>query len=362
MTAGRNKMTEQIKKRIASSGRVTNGNDGLTGLAPLLRVRPEFQEFCRFGGAWNSPHDVAPAGWAHFHIVTRGECVIDGPSHSAIRLQKGDILLLPHGNAHILRARSGAGQAGMPIATEFRNAILRKTSLGVKVTTEMICGQLHFEEASENLLIAALPDVIVLHTGKQSLMDRIRALMFCIRDELNGNDAGAVAIATDLASAMFMMMLRRHLAGHPPVEGLLALLGQRAPAKAVIAMPGDPSYQWTLDELAARALVSRATLIRLFGRISGVAPLTFLTELRLALARRRLAMTRDPISRIAADIGYQSEAALSRAFRRRFGVRPGKFRIDCAHKKQADTRHSYAHQRNVDFCATSHLRHAAHKV
>jgi AraC family transcriptional activator of mtrCDE len=295
----------------------------------LLRVRPEFQEFCRFGGDWISPHDAAQAGSAHFHIVTRGECVIDGPSHSPIRLQKGDILLLPHGKAHVLRARIGADQAGT-VAAEFRNAILRKTSLDLEVTTEMICGQLHFEEASENLLIAALPEIMVLHARERSLMDRFRTLMFCIRDELDGNEAGAMAIATDLASAMFIMMLRQHLANYPPVEGLLALLSQRATAKAVIAMLRDPSYEWTLDELAARAVVSRATLIRSFGRTSGVAPLTFLTELRLALARRQLAMTRDTINQIATDIGYQSEAALSRAFLRRFGIRPGKFRVDCA--------------------------------
>jgi AraC family transcriptional activator of mtrCDE len=333
MTAGRNKMTVRIKTRVPRRGDKTDRNDGLSGLAPLLRVRPKFEEFCRFGGDWNSPHDVAQVGWAHFHIVTRGECVIDRPSHAAIRLQQGDILLLPHGNAHILRARIGADRAGTPVATELRNAIHRKTSIGVEVSTEMICGQLHFEEASENLLIAALPEVIVLHAGKQSLMERIRILMFCIRDELDGNDAGAMAIATDLASAMFIMMLRQHLANYPPVEGLLALLSQRVTAKAVIAMLRDPSYEWTLDELAARAVVSRATLIRSFGRVSNVAPLAFLTELRLALARRRLATTRDPISQIAADIGYHSEAALSRAFLRRFGVRPGKFRVDSAHRE-----------------------------
>jgi hypothetical protein len=100
----------------------------------------------------------------------------------------------------------------------------------------MICGQLHSEEASENLLIAALPEVIVLHAGQPSQMDRVRTLMFCIRDELDGNNAGAIAIATDLASALFIMMLRQHLANYPPAEGLLALLGQRATAKAVIAI------------------------------------------------------------------------------------------------------------------------------
>ena len=290
MTAGCNKMTVRIKKRVAGRRAVTNANDALSELAPLLRVCPEFQEFCRFGGDWTSPHGLAQVGWAHFHIVTRGECAIDGLSHSTIRLQKGDILLLPHGNAHTLRARISGDQAGSRIASEFRNAILRKTSLGVEVTTELICGQLQFEEASENLLIAALPDVIVLRAGEEPLMDRFRTLMFYIRDELDRNDAGAIAIATDLASAMFVMMLRQHLTTYPPVEGLLALLGQRATAKAVTAMLRDPSYEWTLDELAARAAVSRATLI------SGVAPLTFLTELRLALARRRLATTRDPIS------------------------------------------------------------------
>ena len=165
-------------------------------------------------------------------------------------------------------------------------------------------------------------------------MDRFGALMVCIRDELDRNDAGALAIATDLASAMFMMMLRQHLASYPPVEGLLALLGQRATAKAVIAMLRDPSHEWTLDQLAAQAAVSRATLIRSFERISSVAPLAFLTELRLALARRRLATTRDTISQIAADVGYQSEAALSRAFHRRFGVRPGKFRVQRAHHEK----------------------------
>jgi AraC family transcriptional regulator, activator of mtrCDE len=146
---------DRPKRQTATATPAKPGGLPLT-LAPLLRVRPEFQEFCRFGGDWISPHDVAQADWAHFHIVTRGECVVEGPGRSASRLKKGDILLLPHGDAHRLRARIGADQASAPIATEFRNAILSKTSLGVEVATELICGQLHFEEASENLLIAAV--------------------------------------------------------------------------------------------------------------------------------------------------------------------------------------------------------------
>src|SRR5262249_47859361 len=68
MTAGCNQMTAGIKKRIAEKRGATNSDDGLSGLAPLLRVRPEFQEFCRFGSDWTSPHGVAQGGCAYFHI------------------------------------------------------------------------------------------------------------------------------------------------------------------------------------------------------------------------------------------------------------------------------------------------------
>jgi AraC family transcriptional regulator, activator of mtrCDE len=112
-------------------------------------------------------------------------------------------------------------------------------------------------------------------------MDRFRPLVHWIREETHGASPGALAIATDLASAMFMLMLRRYLASDPPVDGLLALLGERTTAQAVAAMLRDLSREWMLDELAALAASSRATLVRSFYRIAGVAPLTFLTKLNL---------------------------------------------------------------------------------
>jgi AraC family transcriptional activator of mtrCDE len=243
-----------------------------------------------------------------------------------MRLKAGDILLLPHGSAHLARGRVSTGQDRPPIATEYRDGIRTKTSMGVSVTTELICGRLHFEQASEGLLIGALSEVIVVSTADRAVMDRFRPLMHWIREETDGASPGGLAIATDLASAMFILMLRRYLASDPPVDGLLALLGDRTTAQAVVAMLRDVSHEWTLDKLAARAATSRATLVRSFDRIAGVAPLSCLTELRLAFARRRLATTDDRMAQNAADVGYQSEAALSRAFHRRFGVRPGKFR------------------------------------
>ena len=303
-----------------------SANDPLSGLAPLLRVRPELQDFCRFGGAWESAHAPAANGAAYFHIVTRGQCLLDRSGHGSLRLKAGDILLLPHGDAHVTRARGSAIRATRPISTEYRNAIRTKTSTGVEPDTELICGLLHFEEAPENLLVAALPDVIVVHSGERNAVEFFRALMSGIRDELDGGRAGAGAVASDLASALFVLLLRGHLEEHPPADGLLALLGQRTTARAVTAMLKDPSFEWTLDALAARDVTACATLVRCFRRACGLAPLAFLTELRLGLARRRLLNTADPIAQIAAGLGYQSEGAFSRAFHRRFGIRPGKLR------------------------------------
>jgi AraC family transcriptional activator of mtrCDE len=304
----------------------------------LLRVRPELEDLCRFGGDdWRSTHDEVRRGRAYFHIVTQGQCVLERSHRMLLTLQAGDVLLLPHGDQHVVRAPNAAHAGDPPVSLTYNNAIRIKTSAGVSIDTELICGSLYFEAAPDNLVIATLPDVIVLRAGKETLIERFGTIMAAIRDELDGARPGAVTIAANLASAMFVMMLRSHLEDQPPPEGLLALLAQRLTAQPVLAMLRDPARAWSLDALADIAAASRATLVRGFRKAAGVSPLSFLAELRLNLARQRLLTHHAPISQIAEEVGYQSEAALSRAFLRRFGVRPGRLRQDAiAHSSQAE--------------------------
>ncbi len=141
---------------------------------------------------------------------------------------------------------------------------------------------------------------------------RLRTMLEGIHEELNADAPGAAAIATDLASALFVM-LRTHLdvAGTSP--GVVRLLGQRGTMRALLAMVRYPAHDWTLEELAVQAGMSRATLVRAFRAAAGVAPLAFLTDLRMSLARQRLQRGHASIGEIAADVGYQSEAEFSRA-------------------------------------------------
>jgi AraC family transcriptional regulator, activator of mtrCDE len=303
-----------------------DAHDILSPLAPMLRVRPELQDFCQFGGNWRASHAPEDSGWASFHIVTKGSCSIVRLGEKPIDLDAGDVLLLPHGDGHVVygqgRDRSSEYR---DISITYRDHIRFKQTAGAESDTELVCGRLHLESSTENLLLRALPQAIVLRLGG---MQQCSTLVAMIREELQGGRAGAATIARDLASALFVMLLRQHLEVDPPVTGLLALLAARETSRAVAAILREPARQWELQELATTAAVSRATLIRSFRRICGLPPQAFITEVRLSLARNRLTHTSDPLSSIASDVGYQSEAALSRAFLRRFQIRPGAARLE----------------------------------
>jgi len=307
--------------------------DILSGLAPLLRVRPELQAVCKFGAQWASDHAAEAGRWAPFHLVTKGACVIElNDAGRSIPLSAGDCAVLPHGSRHTVRGATTPAGARGPFGIHSRSlgAVDLKSNTDGEPETQLICGRLRFELAHDNLVLAALPDAIaVSDAASRPAAARFRMLMSAIQEELEGARAGAEAIATDLASALFVMVVPIHLDREGCSSGLLVLLAHQQAGRAVAAMLNDPAKSWTLDELASRANASRASLVRMFQRTARLAPLGFLAELRLKLAQRKLSATNLSVAAIADQVGYKSESAFSRAFYRRFGVRPGEARA-CA--------------------------------
>ncbi len=328
MAARITRVAERIKveaKRMLQAQSV----DTLSGLAPLLRVRPELQQVCRFGAQWTSEHAAESDRWAPFHFVTRGGCLVElSGVGSTIPLSAGDVAVLPHGNRHAVRGLTTPAGARGPFGIRScrSGAVDLKSNTDGEPETQLICGRLRFELARDNLVLAALPDAIVVSAADEPGASRLRMLMSAIQEELESARAGAEAIATDLASALFVMVVRIHLDREGSDQGLLGLLAHRQVGRAVAAMLDDPARNWTLDELAARANASRASLVRMFQRTVQLAPLAFLGELRLELARRKLRATVLPVAAIGDEVGYRSESAFSRAFYRRFGMRPGEAR------------------------------------
>lgn len=293
-------------------------------LAPLLRVRLELQQVCRFGGGWSAPHAPEERGWAPFHAVTQGACMLEVEDQAPVRLEAGDMAVLPHGRRHRIRSLDGAAPAPLR-AVERLDGLLLKTNLdaAAMADTQLICGRLHFNELGDNLVLAALPGLIALRGVDGPDAGRARRQVEVIREELEDDRLGAAAIAGQLANALAMTLLRTHLERQEGREGLLALLANRQTARVVHALLADPARDWSLDELAAIGLTSRATLVRLFGKAIGEPPLGFLGRFRLDLARQRIRTGSEPLAQVAAAVGYQSEASFNRAYQRRHGISPG---------------------------------------
>ena len=100
-----------------------DAGDALSGLAPLLRVRPELEDLCRFGGDWRSAHDEVRRGRAYFHIVTQGQCVLERSHRALLTLKAGDVLLLPHGDQHAVRTPSAAHAGSPPVRITYNKIV-----------------------------------------------------------------------------------------------------------------------------------------------------------------------------------------------------------------------------------------------
>ena len=144
--------------------------DTLSSVAPLLRVKPELQQLCRFGAQWASEHVAETDRWAPFHLVTRGGCVLQLSGQGRmITLAAGDIVVLPHGTPHVVRGPSTPPDARGPfgIRSQPFGPVELKSNTQGRPQTQLICGRLHFDLAHPNLLLAALPQAIVVSAADE---------------------------------------------------------------------------------------------------------------------------------------------------------------------------------------------------
>jgi len=219
--------------------------DSLNALAPLLRVRPEIQLLCRFGAQWAADHPAEFDRWAPFHCVTQGACVVELIDLARnIPLAAGDAVVLPHGARHIVRGPATPAGAGGPfgIRSQRVGAVEVKSNTDGEPETKLICGRLRFDLAQADLVLAALPDAIVVSAADDAPdAERMHLLMSAIHEELEHAHDGAEAIATDLASALFVMVVRTHLHRAGNGSGLSGLLAHRQLGRVVAAMLDDPA-------------------------------------------------------------------------------------------------------------------------
>ncbi|MGO4100281.1 AraC family transcriptional regulator [Pseudomonas sp. TAF7] len=292
-------------------------------LIRLANVRGSLDLRCQFQGDWARDHEQEVLGKAPYHIVLEGECRLEFPDGQRLPMRAGDILFLPRGAPHVMHS---LGKTVEPIAPELVSGGLLPIYRigGVSTDLDMLCGGFHYNRAS--LLFAALPEYLVIPSGALPANGPLTGLVEMLRGEADGDQIGARFLLDALSQALFTLILRAHLASHGQDSGTLALLSDKRLGRAWQALLADPAHEWTIEGLAETASMSRATFMRAFVRVAGVSPWVLLTQVRMELAFSLLSHSHLGLSDIAAQVGYQSQAAFSKKFKEIYGEAPGRVR------------------------------------
>jgi AraC family transcriptional activator of mtrCDE len=295
--------------------------DTLSHLLTLYPVRTALDVRCHYGAPWVLDQPASPDGVAPYHLIARGSALVDGAD--GFELQAGDIIVFPHGGAH--RLYSGDPAQASPVHKE-AGQLRFESNGGDGPATDILCGEFRFDAPASASLLLALPEVMVISTRGRADFQGLRALLDLLRAEADSAGAGNSVVVGHLASALFALIMRAWIERPGEVPGLFGLLAEPRLRAAVDAMLSCPQQAWTVERMASLCHMSRATFARAFVRAAGAAPATVLAHLRMARAARALTQNRRSAAEIGEDVGYQSEAAFSRSFKRIYGVGPGEYR------------------------------------
>jgi AraC-like DNA-binding protein len=273
---------------------------------------------------------------AAFHAVTDGTAWLLLAGRPGTRLMPGDVILLPTGLAHDLASGPDAERQPFDhLAAE--RALTSGDALHVGVgraQTRIVCASYHQDPAITLPVLGLLPEV--LHVPSTQATGALQATVRLLAAELSQPQPGSAAVLNHIVDILFIQLLRVWLATEsPPAAPASWLHGLADPiaGRAITALHADPGRGWTIGTLAAHVGVSRATLARRFATNVGDSPAGYLTRWRMDLAARRLRDTDDPISVIAASVGYTSEYAFSRAFTRARRLPPGRYRSQASRQR-----------------------------
>ncbi len=303
--------------------------DVLTDVLQTVRVRAACYGRLEFGSPWGLR--VNAGDDAMFHVILRGNCwlEVDG-TDSPIALTTGDLVSLPHGHAHVLRDESGSHvqsieDVGLCEPCSGHGSILPMGGPGAK--TVLVSGRFSFEDRRNNPLLSVLPPVISLLGESGRAVPWLEHTLKFIACEAASGRPGAQTVISRLADVLFIQIVRGHLAQlSEDAPGWLGALSEPQIGAALSLVHRDPGHNWTVASLAGKVGMSRSAFASRFTRLVGEPPLQYVTRWRMQKAAALLREGRATLAEIADEVGYESEAAFSKAFKRAVGTAPGAYR------------------------------------
>jgi len=269
-----------------------------------------------------------------YHVITSGSCWASVVGHDTepVRLLAGDVVAFPQGHAHVMSSAPGMRGDPGPVGdalpkTDAQLPVLFNIDGGGAEQTHLVCGFLGCDSRPFNPLIEALPPILHIPSSDTAHSSWLKEFTRFAVMEANQKRMGGSGILSKLGELMFAELVRRYVESLPEESrGWLGGLRDRYIGRALNLMHAEPTRDWTLNELAKEAGLSRSSFAERFTLYVGIPPMQYLQKWRLQIAASRLLEGGGGIAAIAADVGYESEAAFSRAFKRVIGESPADWR------------------------------------
>lgn len=266
-----------------------------------------------------------------YHLVVEGGAQLKLQGGQTLELNAGDVVVLPYADHHDLCSEG----AMLPFPNYDISAKIRERDLtplhagGGGEVSRFVCGYMTCDPYVSRPILSALPPAFKVNLRCDRSGQWLENSILHLVEEAASGKVGSEAMLAKLSEALFVDTLRRYVASLPEQQkGWLA--GTRDPivGKSLGLLHGRIAYPWTIADLAEQVGISRSALVDRFTRYLSEPPMAYLTRWRLELAARLLERTSQGVAEIAASVGYESEAAFNRAFKRVFGVPPGRYRSD----------------------------------
>jgi AraC-like DNA-binding protein len=264
-----------------------------------------------------------------FHLITEGECFVEIGDDAPVRLIAGDAILFPQGHAHRMTSQPGLApaSAGRNLGEVFARRPRQIAYGGGGATTRLVCGYLACDARLAKMLLAGLPPLVRVNVRGSNAGIWLEASVRYALAEARSPRPGGAGVLAKLSEVLFIEVLRLYMNEQGEGRtGWLAGVGDRIVGAALNALHRRPAHAWTLEELASEAATSRSVLAERFQHLVGSSPIQYLTQWRMLLAANLLSGSNAPLARIAEDVGYQTDTAFSRAFRREYGTPPAAWR------------------------------------
>lgn len=264
-----------------------------------------------------------------YHLLIEGTCWVELEGEPPRQMTAGDIVVLPHGDTHVLTTELGmrkSPQMSLYRRPESGNMLPSKIQVGTEngELAHFVCGFLGCDSRPYNPLLTALPRMI--HVGNQTSGALGEYFKFALAE--SRNRMGGECMLGRISELMFVDVVRRHLETlTADRNNWLAGLRDAHVGRALMALHADPARDWTLEALAVEAALSRSAFAERFAQFVGQPPMQYLANWRMQLATNYLRGGNESVAAIANRVGYDSEAAFSRAFKKVMGTPPSEWRV-----------------------------------